>query len=185
MPTQRSMRRTENTNFRARLALLLALALAPLGAGAENGNKLGFVNMAKVITQSDEGQAEAQELETLGAGKEQELNSKRQELERMAGEYQASVDGGEPDTELRERIKTMKRELERDLRQARSDVDVARQDRIQQIGSKAVEVIRKFAADNGYTAIFRIDNGQTVYVDPGLDITEELIAAYNKAHPVQ
>lgn len=164
--------------------LMLALALAPLNGAAQDDQKYGFVNIAKVITQSDEGQVEAQELQSLGSGKEQELNARREKLEKMATEYQESVESGEPDTDLRERIKTTKRELERDLRQARSDVDVARQDRIQEIGSKVVELVRQFAADNGYTAIFRIDGGQMVYVEPEAEITDRIIAAYNEAHPV-
>lgn len=165
-------------------ALMLALALAPLSGTAQDDEKLGFVNIAKVIAESDEGQAEAQELQSLGSGKEQELNARREELERMAKAYQESVESGEPDAELRDRIKATRRALERDLRQAQSDVDVERQDRIREIGGKVVELIRQFAADNGYTAIFRIDNGQMVYVDPEAEITDRIIAAYNEAHPV-
>jgi len=179
----------DNNHFIARrraivLALILTLTSLPLNLAAQNGEKFGFVNITEVITQSDEGQAEAEELESLGTGKQEELNARRDELESMAQAYQESLDSGQPDTELRERIKKKRRELERDMRQAQSDVDVARQDRVQEIGSKVVQVIRQFAADNGYTAIFRVDSGQMVYVAPEANITERVIAAYNEAHPV-
>lgn len=77
------------------------------------------------------------------------------------------------------------RELERDARQAQSDVDVSRPDRIQATGTKAIDVVRKFAEDNGYTVIFRIDGGQIVYVDPSVDLTQQIIDAYNKAYPAK
>jgi len=172
----------------ARYSLLCSIALAAILASpvrAQDGEKYGFVNISQVITQTDEGLAEAKELETLGAAKQQELNARRQELEELAARYEKAVEDGSPDSELRDRIKRMQRELERDVRQAQADVDVSRQDRIQALGSKIVTVIQQFARDNNYTAIFRIDNGQVIYVDPGVDITEQIITAYNEAHPAE
>lgn len=163
----------------------LALALTAPSAQAQDGEKFGFVNISQVITQSDEGLAEAEELESLGSEKQQELNARREKLEEMAAQYEKTVASGSPDAELREELKRMQRELERDARQAQSDVDVSRQDRIQEIGTKVVQVIQQFARDNGYTAIFRIDNGQMVYVDPAVDITGQIVAAYNKANPAK
>ena len=95
------------------------------------------------------------------------------------------MSSGQPDEALRDRIEKLRRELERDARQAQSDVDTSRQDRIQAIGNRVVKIVRQFGQENGYTAIFRVDSGQVVYVDSGSDITEEIIAAYNKAHPVE
>lgn len=177
---------SDNTLKRLALACVLMLGLAELPAAqAQDGGKFGFVNIARVIAQSDEGQAEAKELESLGSEKQQELNARRQELEEMAAQYEKTVESGDPDAGLADRIKKLQRELERDVRQAQSDVDVSRQDRIQEIGSKVVQVIQQFATDNGYTAIFRSDNGQMVYVAPAVDITDEIIATYNEAHPVE
>jgi len=163
----------------------LLLGLAPLAGSAQDGGKYGFVNISQVITQSDEGMAEAAELESLGAEKEEELNARRQELEELVKQYQQSVSDGEPDSGLRDRIEKMRRELQRDARQAQSDVDTSRQDRIQAIGAKVVKLVREYARDNGYTAVFRTDGGQVVYVDPKVDITDQVIEAYNEAHPVE
>lgn len=166
------------------LLAALALGAVPLTASAQDGGKYGFVNISEVITQSDEGQAEAAELESFGAEKERELNTRREELEKLVQEYQQSVSDGDPDTALRDRIDKLRRELERDVRQAQSDVDTSRQDRIQAIGTKVVELVREFGEENGYTAIFRTDGGQVVYAAPQADITEQVIEAYNEAHPV-
>lgn len=168
------------------LASVLFLSAAPLPARAQDGgDKYGFVNISQVITQSEEGLAEAAELESMGEEKQKDLNERKQQLEEMTDQYQKTVDSGNPDTALRDRIQKMQRELERDARQAQSDVDTSRQDRIQAIGNKVVQVIQQYAKDNGYTAIFRSDNGQVVYVAPTVDVTEKIIAAYNKAHPAK
>jgi outer membrane protein len=166
-------------------ALALVLGLTAQPSFAQDGGKYGFVNIGEVITQSDEGQAQAAELESIGAGMEQELAARRQELEELAAEYQESVDSGNPDTSLRDRIERLQRELERDVRQAQSDVDASRQDRIQAIGNKVVNLVRQYGQENGYTAIFRSDGGQVLYADPAADITDEILNAYNQAHPVQ
>lgn len=163
--------------------LALAVSLLPLSAAAQKGHKYGFVNISQVITQSDEGKAEAEDLKAMGSKKEGELNARRQELQTLSEKYDKSVQSGKPDAELGEKIKKLKRDLERDVREAQSDVDASRKDRIQAIGNKAVEIIRKFAEENHYTAIFRVDTGDMVYVDPSVDVTEKVIQAYNKAHP--
>ncbi|MBS1270119.1 MAG: hypothetical protein MAG794_01073 [Gammaproteobacteria bacterium] len=181
----RFMSSLKSTQLSAICALAFAISAIPLVATAQNGEKYGFVNISQVITQSDEGQTEAKELESLGAEKEQRLNARRQKLEELAEQYEESVQSGQPDAELRDRIKKLKRELERNVRQAQSDIDVSRKDRIQQLGAKVVQVVQQFARDNDYTAIFRTDNGQVVYVDSGVNVTEEVIAAYNKAHPIE
>lgn len=165
--------------------IAIALSAAPLAGSAEDEDKYGFVNISQVITQSDEGQVEAAELESLGAGMEQELAERRQEIEELIRQYDESVAGGEPDSALRDRIERMRNELERDVRQAQSDVNSSRQDRIQAIGNKVVNLVRQFGQENGYTAIFRTDGGQVVYAAPESDITDQVIEAYNKAHPVE
>lgn len=178
------MRTLNSRPLIAACVLALATGLTPAAGSAQDGEKYGFVNISQVITQSDEGQAEAAELESLGAAKEKELNARRAELQELVKRYEESVSSGDPDTELRDRIDKTKRELERDVRQAQSDVDTSRQDRIQAIGNKVVKLVREFGRDNGYTAIFRTDAGQVVYVDPKADITDRVIEAYNKAYPV-
>lgn len=165
--------------------LALVLGLAPLAGSAQDGKKYGFVNIAQVITQSDQGQAESAELESLGTEMEQELTARRQELDALARQYQETVSSGEPDTELRGRVEKMQRELERDVRQAQSEVNSSRQDRIQVIGNRVVELVRQFGLDNGYTAIFRVDGGQVIYAAADADITDRIIEAYNQAHPAE
>lgn len=166
-------------------AFALALVSMPLSGWAQDEGKYGFVNITEVITQSDEGQAEATELESLGTEKQQELDARQQELQGLVGQYEESVSSGQPDQELRERIERLERDLERDARQAQSDVDTSRQDRIQAIGNKVVQLVRQFGQDNGYTAIFRVDGGRVVYVDSAADITDQVLEAYNTAHPVE
>lgn len=165
--------------------MAMGLTTTPLTSSAQNEGKYGFVNISQVITQSEEGQVEAAELESLGAGMEQELTARRQEIEDLIRQYDESADSGEPDAALRDRIERMRKELERDVRQAQSDVETSRQDRIQAIGSKVVNLVRQFGQDNGYTAIFRTDGGQVIYAAPDSDITDQVIEAYNKAHPVE
>ena len=185
-PCMMRLMRILRTNLTGPACLLaFAVAMLPLSASAENAHKYGFVNISQVITQSDEGKAEAEQLKSMGTEKEKALNSKKEELQKLSGQYEKTVQTGKPDEQLGEKVKRLKRELDRDVPEAQSDVDTSRKDRIQALGNKAVEVIRKFAQANHYTAIFRVDSGDMVYVDPAVDVTEKVIAAYNKAHPAK
>ena len=178
--------RTHKTNPIG-IACLLALAIVslPLSAAAQGAQKYGFVNISKVITQSDEGQVQAKDLEAMGAQKQKQLNAKKKALDDLSDKYQKSVKAGKPDAALEEQLKRLQRELDRDAQEAQSDVDASRKDRIQTIGNKAVDVIRKFGKENGYTAIFRVDSGEMVYVDPSVDVTDKIIVEYNKEHPAK
>lgn len=164
--------------------LALGIGLAPLAGSAQDTRKFGFVNISRIIAQSEDGQAEAAELDSLGAELEQELGERRAALQAQTDEYDAQASEGQADAALGERIEAMRRQLERDMREAQSEVDTARQDRIQAIGTRVVELVREFAREQGYTAIFRIDGGQVVFAAPEADITEQLIEAYNQAYPV-
>jgi len=179
------MRNLDTNKLLALCVLAVAALSPPVAAVAQDGGKYGFVNITRVISETDEGRAQAQALEDLGAEKESELNARREELQELARQYQESVSSGEPDTELRDRIERMQRELERDVRQAQSDIDTSRQDRVQALGKKVVQVVREFGRDNGYTAIFRTDSGGVVYVDEAADVTDRVIQAYNEAHPAR
>lgn len=167
------------------IVLVLGLAWPPFAASAQSTHKYGFVNISQVITQSDDGKVQARELEAMGAQKQKELNAKKKELDDLNKKFQRTVKAGKPNLALQEKLKSLKRELDRDMQEAQSDVDASRKDRIQSIGNKAVDVIRKFGRSHGYTAIFRVDSGDVVYVDPAVDITDKIIAQYNKEHPVK
>ena len=77
------MRLTKSKLIAFACTLVLMLGAAPAG-WAQDGKKYGFVNISQVIAESEQGKAEAKELESLGAEKEQELNARKQELEELA-----------------------------------------------------------------------------------------------------
>lgn len=169
--------------------LAFILGTVPLYSAAQevdnSTGKYGFVNISKVIAQSDEGQAQAQELKSMATEMEDKLNARRAELDKLVSQYDASVSSGAPDTRLGSRIEDLKRELARDIHQAQSDIDTSRKDRIRAIGAKVVKLLKRIGKERGFTAIFRTDGGQVAYVDPEADITDEAIAAYNDAYPVE
>jgi outer membrane protein len=45
------------------------------------------------------------------------------------------------------------------------------------------EVVKKIAEEKGLDVV--VDIGNTVYFKPALDITTDIVAAYDKAHPVK
>ena len=172
----------ENISIRL---LLTCIALFPLGGQAEELVKIGFINVSQIVAQSDEGQIEGKELEAMGEKRQQELSKAKDEIDALVAKYEQSVESGSADESLPNQIAKLRRDLERDLKEAQADVDLKRNMSIRKISEKLVKVIDDFARENGYAALFRIDNSDVVYVDPNLVVTEQLIEAYNKAHPAE
>jgi outer membrane protein len=74
------------------------------------------------------------------------------------------------------------RELKYAQDDLQSDVDAFRNDTLQKTSVKMNEVIKKVAEAKGLDLV--VDSQTAHFFKPVLDITEEVIAAYNKAYPV-
>ena len=74
------------------------------------------------------------------------------------------------------------RELKYAQDDLQSDVDAFRNDTLQKTSVKMNEVIKKVAETKGLDLV--VDSQTAHFFKPALDITEEVIAAYNKAYPV-
>jgi outer membrane protein len=64
-----------------------------------------------------------------------------------------------------------------------ADVDRDRQDILAKAATKMQEIVKKLAEDKGYDVV--IDVSQAVYFKPALEITNDALAAYNKAYPAK
>ena len=172
--------------MRRTTTIFLAVACLMAVAASAQGLKLGFVNTLEVLYGTEEGKVEIEKLNQFGSQKQQEIATQGQELQRLKDQYATQQRTLNPAT----RSEMERTITERDRRLARLQEDVQleynqlRDTLLGRMGDKIQKIIEEYAPANGFSVVFLRDQSQT-YVDPSVDITQEIIRIYNERNPVQ
>lgn len=163
-------------------ALLLSFFAVPVRAG---DLKLGFIDSGRIFAEYH-GTKEAQnEFNAQVDQWNQELEAKKKELKDLQDEYESqALILSEP----------KRREREQEIQNKRSELDafvqeiwgptgkVAKrnQELTKPIVEKIREVLSKIGRDEGFSIIFDATDGNVVYADDALDLTDRVLAILNE-----
>ena len=75
------------------------------------------------------------------------------------------------------------RESQRLQQDLEEEFNRERQDILTRAGGRMNEVLKKLAEEKGYDTV--VDAGSTLYFKPALDVTNEVVSAYDKAYPAK
>lgn len=169
------------------LAAALALAAEAQTAPAQT-QKIGVLNMQDALVATKDGQKAVAELRSKYSPKDQELQKRQQELTAKQEQYrktQNTISEAAKAT-LERDIDTMQRTMQRDVDDVKQDMDADQQRMVNELGQKMMQVISKYAADNQFTAVFDVSGqpNNILYASNTADITQAVIALYDKAAPV-
>lgn len=143
--------------------------------------KIGFVDAQQVLATVDSGKQAQEELERKARDAQGRLSPLIEQLETLQKELQAkqfvmskeAVQAKQLDmAELRNRIESQGQE-------EKSKLEIDQQRLIGPLQEKFLEVIREIGRDDGYSAIFLSDAPGLVYRREALDVTEQVIKAFN------
>lgn len=176
------------------LTLVLALGIstaaraqAPV-AGSPTGTKVGIVSIQDAIANTNEGKKELEALQQKFAPRQAKLQEQNDELEKLKKQLQAQGDKlSEEERSKRVRSGTEKQKaLQRDAEDFQNEVQAAEQEILNRLGKKMLDVLEKYARENGYAVVMDVSNPQTpvLYAHPGTNITKSLVDAYNVESPV-
>jgi outer membrane protein len=186
---------SKNLNIRA-MVFALALALAVSGravaqgapANAAAGSKVAIVNIQEAIANTNEGKKELEALQQKFTPKQNELKTENDEVEGLKKKLQADSDKLSDDTRNTrvKEIEVKQKALQRNFEDAQNEFQQAEQEVVNRLGKKMMDVLEKYAKNNGYAMVLDVSNPQTpvLYASPGANITKELVDAYNAEAPV-
>jgi outer membrane protein len=155
------------------ISLMLASAFAAAPALAET--KIGFVNTEKLLREAPLSVAAQKKLEREFAARQQDL----QKLAKQARELQAQLDKDGvtmSDTERKNKERELgnhSRELQRQEREFREDLNLRRNEELGQIQERARKTIQEIARAEKFDIIIE----QAVFVDAKSDITDRVMKA--------
>ena len=162
--------------------VLCLLCLPLLGLGGAQAADMGYVNMQRVLKESQLGvDAEARLQERFGpktepfAEEEMAIRQLQQTYERdkaLMSEAQAE----KKETEIRERIQA----FEQDFSAVQRELAQAQQEEAQKILKPAGEAIQAIAEKKKLSAVFEASQSGILYLDPKTELTDEVIEMMNK-----
>lgn len=100
-----------------------------------------------------------------------------QQLQTNAGKFTQQAEA-----DLTAQGQRKQRDVQRLQEDLQADVERERNDILQKAGAKMSDVVKKLSEEKGYDLV--VDFTTAVYFKPAMEITNDAIAAYDKAYPV-
>ncbi len=148
--------------------------------------KLAWMNLEQVILSCDEGRKEFAEIQKFVDAKNAELENLRKEAESLRNQLniQGSKLTDEARMDLENQVDAKETNLQRFQQDTQKEIDNRRVRVTNYIGKRLLPVIEKVSREKGLAAVFYYNSSRDAWIDPTLNITEEIIKAYNQTYPV-
>ena len=172
--------------FRSFLVPALAVCAAGLFASTASAQtKIGVVNFQKAILDTAEIKKASADLQNKYKPRQDALEKAQRDLNDIQTQLQASGGKLSPqgEADLQARGQRKQREVERLGQDLQDDVNNERNTILQRAGTRMQEVIKKMMDDKGLDVI--IDIANAVSFKPTVDMTNDAVAAYDKAYPLK
>lgn len=146
--------------------------------------KVAVIAFQAAVTQTNEFQRDAQELQKKYDPRRVEIKTLSDEIDTLTKQLQAD-DAKLTDPERASRARAIderKKKLDRDTQDAQTDFQTDMQQIINDVAGRVGELMSDYAEKHGYTLVLDAGDQQTqtvLYAVPAMDITKEIIDAYN------
>ena len=179
----------------AALAILLLAPLAGVraqstgGAAASNPAKIAVLNVRNAIVATAEGKQAQAQLQSQFAPKQNELQSTQKQIEdiqRRLNEGARTLSDDEKG-KLQRQGELLTRRLQRDNDGLNEELNAAQGEIVDSIGRKMLEVLDRYARENGYVAVLdtSAQGSPVIYGSAQADITQDVVRLYDQAYPVK
>jgi len=172
--------------FRSLSLSLAAVCAAGLfsAPSAQAQSKVAVINLRRAILDTAEFKKAVNELTARYKPRQDSLEKAQRELQdiqQLLQSSQGKISQQETD-DLTARGQRKQREVQRLTEDLQADGEREQNDLVTKATEKMNVVVKKIADEKGLDLVVDISN--TVYFKPALEITDEAITAYDKAHPV-
>lgn len=168
------------SSFARRLALTLFMGLVlSAGPAMAQATKIGAINVEKILRESNTAKA-------VSAKLEQDFSKRERDIRTAADQFRASVEKFEKEgpTMAESQRATRQRQLaeqERDIQRRQRDfqeeLNLRRNEALQQVVEKLNRVVRQIAESDKYDLIV----SEAYYINPRVDITDKVMSALDSA----
>ena len=172
----------KNTFWLFVFSLPFFAAVLPVAQGAAGPEKIGVINMQKIILTVEEGKKARTQLEKEIKEKEAQFLKQKEELDKMNRDWQNQSALLSEEARLKKQQEFQSRFME--LRNAemtfQGEIKQKEQKATSEIASKAASIARNLAEKQNLQVVFEANSAGLVWVDQPVDLTEEVIMLYGK-----
>ena len=186
-----------NVNLRStsRIAAIAMVFLAPVaairaqGTGAAAPTKIAVLNVRNAIVATAEGKQAQAQLQSQFAPRQGELQNTQKQIEdiqrRMSEGARTLSD--EEKAKLQRQGELLTRKLQRDNDGLTEELNAAQGEIVDGIGRKMLEVLDRYARENGYVAVLdtSAQGSPVVYGSSQADVTQDVVRLYDQAYPIK
>jgi len=174
----------------AAAGLLVGAAQAQTAApGAATAGKIGVINVRQAIASTAEGKQAGAELQSQFAPRQNELEGLNKQINDLRSRLEAGQGKLNPDeaTRLQREGEVKARQAQRKQDEYQEDVNAAQADVFDRIGRKMIDVLDRYARENGYVAILdsSAQNTPILFASTNIDVTQDIVRLYDQAYPVK
>ncbi len=162
---------------------------AQTAAGSASAGKIGVINVRQAIVTTAEGKQASSELQTQFAPRQNELEAMNKQINDLRNRLSAGANTLSDDEKVRltQQGQRMTQQLDRKNNELNEDVQAAQGEVVDKIGRKMMDVLDRYARENGLVAVFdsSSQNSPILFASTNIDITQEIIKLYDQAYPVK
>jgi outer membrane protein len=172
-------------SFSALRTGLLCLGVFAIAGAATAQTKVAIVNLQKAVLESDEIKKAGADMDAKYKPRQQAAQKIEQELQGIQQQLQTGAGKLTPQAEadLQATGQRRQRELQHLSEDLQTDVTAERNDILQKASVKMQEVVKQVAEAKGFDMV--VDSQTAIYFKAPMEITTDVLAAYNKAHPAK
>jgi outer membrane protein len=147
-------------------------------------NKVGVIQIQAAIVSTKDGQAAAADLETRLGPKRKELEKQQADIKELQDKLQrgGNTMSQSAKDDVQRQIDSRTKSFNRDMEDAQAEFESEQQKLVNDLGGKLMQVIDKYAQQQGFSVILDVSNPNTpvLYASNTVDITKEIIDLYDK-----
>jgi outer membrane protein len=168
---------------------VLVRAQAPAAVGSSASGKVGIINIRQAIVTTAEGKQASAELQSQFAPRSTEIDNLNKQINDVRQRL-AACEGKcsqEEIARLTQQGQKQAQRLDRLNTEYQEDVNSAQQEVIDRIGRKMVDVLDRYARENGYSVVLdsSAQNNPILYASTQIDVTQDIIRLYDSAYPIR
>ncbi len=170
-----------NTSLvQSRYSWFLVLALGLVGASSSVSAqefKIGFINTDRIFRDANSAKAAQAKLEQEFLRREKELNDQGNQLKAIADklEKDAPTLSEAQRTTRQKQVGDQDRDFQRKRREFQEDLNVRKNEELQQVLERANKVVKQVAEAEKYDLVVQ----EVVYINPKHDITDKVLKVLN------
>lgn len=162
--------------------LVIVLTILAMSVVAYSEAKIGVINPQKVVSETIRGKQVKAKLEKLGDEKQQKIKGMEDAIKQLEKELMSPALNTDAKEKKAADLQAKRTNLKRYVEDAQKEFQVKYQKEMQTMYKEIMPIIEKIGAAKGFTIIFDLSNSGISYFDKTIDITNEVIKAYDQKY---